>query len=46
MKVTIPYLGYHTDQDLKGRSQYDGYGAYCGLSTAFQVFLIFTPQIY
>ena len=29
-----------------GRGQYDGQGVYCGLSTASEVFLIFTTQLY
>ena len=39
-------LGYYTDQGLYGRSQYDGQGECCGLSTASEVFLIFTTQLY
>ena len=39
-------LGYHTDQGPKGIGQYDGQGVYCGLSTASEVFLIFTTQLY
>ena len=30
----------------KGRGQYYGQGKYCGLSTASEVFLIFTTQLY
>ena len=29
-----------------GCGQYDGQGVYCGLSTASEVFLIFTTKIY
>ena len=29
-----------------GLGQYDGQGVYCGLSTASEVFLIFTTQLY
>ena len=29
-----------------GRGQYDDQGMYCGLSTASEVFLIFTSQLY
>ena len=36
-------IGYYTD---KGHSQYDCHGVYCGLSTASEVFLIFTTQLY
>ena len=39
-------LGYYTDQDPKGHSQYDGQGVYCCPSTASEVFLIFTTQLY
>ena len=39
-------LAHHTDQDPKGHRQYDGQGVYCGLSNAFEVFLIFTTQPY
>ena len=39
-------LGYYTDQGPKGRSQYNGQGVFCGLSTASEVFLIFTIQPY
>ena len=39
--------GVHcTDQGPKGRSQYNGQGVYCGLSTASEVILIFTTQLY
>ena len=40
MRVTILLQG------PEGHSQYDGQGVYCGLSTAFEVFLIFTTQLY
>ena len=30
----------------KGHGQYDDQGLYCGLSTASEVFLIFTTQLY
>ena len=30
----------------KARGQYNGQGVCCGLSTAFEVFLIFTTQLY
>ena len=47
MRVTIlPYRLSHTDQGPKGRGQYDGQGMYCGLSTAPEVFLILTTQLY
>ena len=39
-------LGYYTDQGPQGCSHYDGQGVYCGLSTASEVFLIFTTQLY
>ena len=39
-------LGYQTDRGPTGLGQYDGQGVYCGLSTASEVFLIFTTQIY
>ena len=39
-------LGCYTDQGPLGRGQYDGQGVYCGLSTASEVFLIFTTQQY
>ena len=29
-----------------GLGQYDGLGQYCGLSTASEMFLIFTTQLY
>ena len=39
-------LGYYTNQDPSGRGQYDDEGVYWGLSTASEVFLIFTTQLY
>ena len=39
-------LGHHTDQGHTGYGQYDGQGMYFGPSTASEVFLIFTTQIY
>ena len=39
-------LGYQTDRGPTCLGQYDGQGVYCGLSTASEVFLIFTTQIY
>ena len=39
-------LGCCTDQGPQGWSQYDDLGMYCGLSTASEVFLIFTTQLY
>ena len=39
-------LGCYTDQGQQGRVQYDGQGVYCGASTASEVFLIFTTQLY
>ena len=46
MRVTM--LGYHTDQGPYGHHQYDGQGEYmyCDMSTASEVFLIFTTQLY
>ena len=41
----ITPLGCYTDQGPRGCSQYDGQGLYCGLSTASEVFLIFTTQM-
>ena len=38
-------LGYCTDQGLRGRRQYYGQGEYYGLSTASEVFLIFTTKL-
>ena len=37
--------GHYTDQGSKGRGQYDVQGAHCSLSTASEVFHIFTTQI-
>ena len=31
---------------LKGLGQYNGQRVYCGLSTASEVFLVFTTQLY
>ena len=43
MSATIlPYAYILT----KAHSQYDGQGVYCGLSTASEVFLIFTTILY
>ena len=39
-------LGYYTDQGPKGHGEYNGQGVYCGLSTASEVFLTFTTQLY
>ena len=39
-------LSYHTDQGPYGHGQYNGQGVYYGLSTASEVFLIFTTQLY
>ena len=36
---------YRTNYNM-GRGQYDGQGVYCGLSTASEVFLIFTTPLY
>ena len=42
MRATvIPYIGHHTDQYLQGCGQFYGQGMYFGLSSAFEVFLIF-----
>ena len=38
--------GYYIDQGPYGRCQYDDQGVYCGLSTASEMFLIFTTQLY
>ena len=35
----------HTDQSPKARDQYNVQGAYCGLNTASEEFLVFTTQI-
>ena len=35
-------LGYYTDRGPSGHSQYSGHGVYCGLSTAYEVSLMFT----
>ena len=39
-------LGYYAKQCPQGRGQYGGQGEYCGLSTASEVFHIFTTQLY
>ena len=39
-------LGYYTDKDPYGRGQFIGQWVYCSLSTAPEVFLIFTTQLY
>ena len=39
-------LGYHIDQGPWGRRQYDDQGEYCDLSTASEVFFIFTNHLY
>ena len=39
-------LGCYSDQGPYVRGQYYGQGEYCGLSTASEVFLIFTTQLY
>ena len=45
MRATIfPYAIILTKVHIHG--QYNGQGAYCGLSTASEVFLIFTTQLY
>ena len=46
MRVTILPLAFILTKAHKGRGQYDGQGVYCGLSTASEVFLIFTTQLY
>ena len=38
-------LGHHTDSGPLGLGQYNGIGAYIGLSPASEVFLTFTTQI-
>ena len=38
--------GGYTGQGPEGRGQYDGLEEYCDLSTASEVFLIFTTQPY
>ena len=46
MRATIFHWDIiQTDQGPQGCSQYDGIGEYCGLSTASEVFLIFTTQL-
>ena len=35
-------LGNYTDHGQEGSGQYNGQGVYCGLSTASEVFRIFT----
>ena len=41
MRVTIlPYAV------ILAKAQYDGQGVYCGLSTASEVFITFTTQLY
>ena len=37
--------GHYTDQGSKGHGQYNVQGVYCDLSTASEVFLIFTTKI-
>ena len=44
MRATI--LCYATDQSPMGLTQYESQGVYCVLSTASEVFLIFTNQLY
>ena len=39
-------IDYYTDCGPIGFGQYNGQGVYCGLSTASEVFLIFTTQLY
>ena len=46
MRAMILILGYYTVQGPQGCGQYDGQAEYCGLSTAFSVFHIFTTQPY
>ena len=47
MRVTIlPNAIIYTDQGPQGRGQYDGQGEYYGLSTASEMFLIFTTQLH
>ena len=46
LRNTETPLGLHTDQGPQGRSQYDDQGVYCGPSTASELFLIFTTQLY
>ena len=38
-------LSYNADQGTQGRGQCNGPGVYCDLSTASEVFLIFTTQL-
>ena len=40
------HLCYYIDQGPKNPGQCDGQAVYCGLSTASEVFLIFTIQLY
>ena len=40
------HLGYYTDSGPMCLGQYNGLGEYCGKSTASEVFLIFTTQLY
>ena len=47
MRATIlPKAMNDTNQGPYGHGQYNGQGAYCGLSTVPKVFLIFTTQLY
>ena len=41
-------LGYYmyTDIGIMGHGQHNSQGVYCGLSTASEMFLIFTTQVY
>ena len=39
------YMCVHIYIDPSGLGQYDGQGVYCDLSTASEVFLIFTTQL-
>ena len=47
MRATMfPYAIILHDQGPPGHGQYNGHGVYCGLSTASEVFLIFTTELY
>ena len=46
MRATILPQSYHTDQDPHSHDQYDSLGEYCGLSTACEMFLNFTTQLF
>ena len=44
--IILPYTIVNTDQGPYDCGRYNGQGVCCGLSTASEVFLIFTTQLY